>query len=129
MKKWRCLVSLTVNDDDYQTEQALATEETARRLGVEVQILYAENDSITQSQQLLTAILSRPDSRPHGIIFEPVGGTALPKCAHAAVPTGIGWVVLNREAPYLPELRKTSCGPARSCTPATTSIFRASSRR
>jgi hypothetical protein len=52
----RFLVSLTVNDDDYQTEQAIAAGEAARRLGVAAEILYAENDSITQSQQLLKAI-------------------------------------------------------------------------
>lgn len=112
MKKWRLLVSLTIDDDDYQTEQAIAAQEAARRLSVEAQILYAENDSIMQSQQLLTAIQSRPDLRPHGIIFEPVGGTALPQVAQAAASAGIGWVVLNREASYLPELRKTSSAPA-----------------
>jgi ribose transport system substrate-binding protein len=112
MKKWRFLVSLTVNDDDYQTEQAIAAEQAARQLGIEVQILYAENDAITQSQQLLAAILSRPDSRPHGVIFEPVGGTALPKVAQAAVSAGIGWVALNREVSYLAELRKANSAPA-----------------
>jgi len=112
MKKWRLLVSLTINDDDCQTEQAIAAEQAARRLGVEVQILYAENDSITQSQQLLTAIQSPLDSRPHGIIFEPVGGTALPQVARAAASAGIGWVVLNRQAHYLSELRKANSAPA-----------------
>jgi len=116
MKKRRFLVSLTINDDDYQTEQAIAAEEAARRLGVEVQIVYAENDSITQSQQLLTAIQSRPDSRPHGIIFEPVGGTALPQVGQAAASAGIGWVVLNREASYLAELRNASSAPAFAIT-------------
>jgi len=112
MKKWHFLVSLIIDDGDYQTEQANAAQETARRLGVEVQILYAENDSITQSQQLLTAIQSRPESRPHGIIFEPAGGTALPQVAQAAVSAGIAWVVLNRGPSYLPELRKASSAPA-----------------
>lgn len=40
------LVSLTTNDNDYQQEQATAAEETARRLGVEVQVIYADNDAI-----------------------------------------------------------------------------------
>ena len=74
MKKLKFLVSLTTNDNDYQIEQAADAEETARRLGVDIQILYAANDSITQSQQILNVIQSRTDALPDGIIFEPVGG-------------------------------------------------------
>jgi ribose transport system substrate-binding protein len=38
-------------------------------------------------------------------------GTPLPQAAHAAVGAGIGWVLLNREADYLSELRKSSKVP------------------
>src|SRR5260370_28016774 len=106
MKKLKFLVSLTTNDNDYQIEQAAAAEEAARRLGADVQIIYAENDSITQSQQILSIIQSRSESHPDGIIFEPVGGTALPQVAPAAATAGIVWVVLNREVDYLSELRR-----------------------
>src|ERR1700757_48404 len=58
MKKLRCLVSLTTRDNDYQIEQATSAEEAARRLAIELQIIYAENDAITQSQQLLKIIQS-----------------------------------------------------------------------
>ncbi|MGH9529290.1 MAG: substrate-binding domain-containing protein [Terriglobales bacterium] len=107
MKKMRFVVSLVTDDNDYQIEQASAAEETARRLGVDVQIIYAENDSITQSQQLLKIIQSHADAHPDGIIFEPVGGTALPQVARAAAAAGIGWVVLNREVDYIAELRRS----------------------
>jgi ribose transport system substrate-binding protein len=106
MKKLKFLVSLTTNDNDYQIEQAAAAEEAARRLSADVQIIYAENDSITQSQQILSVIQSRSDSHPDGIIFEPVGGTALPQVARAAVSAGISWVVLNRNVDYIAEIRK-----------------------
>ena len=106
MKKLSFLVSLTNNDNDYQIEQAAAVEETARRLGVNLQIVYAENDAITQSQQILKLVQSAPEARPDGIIFEPVGGTALPQVARAAAAAGIGWVVLNRDVEYITELRK-----------------------
>ncbi len=106
MKKLRFLVSLTTDDNDYQIEQAASAEEAARRLGVEIQITYAENDSITQSQQILNVIQSRSGASPDGIIFEPVGGTALPQVARAAVAAGIGWVVLNRNVEYIAEIRK-----------------------
>ena len=58
--------------------------ERGHELGVDAEILYTENDSITQSQQLLASIQAGADSRPHGIIFEPVGGTALPQVAQRA---------------------------------------------
>ena len=73
MKKLKFVLSLTNNDNDYQIEQATAAEATAKHLGVDVQIIYADNDSVTQSQQLLKVIQSRTDSLPDGIIFEPVG--------------------------------------------------------
>lgn len=108
MKKLRFLVSLTTRDNDYQLEQAAAAQEAARRLGADLEILYADNDAITQSTQILKAIQVAPELRPDAIVFEPVGATALPQVARTAVGAGICWAVLNREAEYLAELRKTS---------------------
>src|SRR5881227_1400787 len=111
MKKLRFLVSLTTDDNDYQIEQAQSAEEAARKFGVELQVIYAENDAITQSTQLLKAIQAEQSHRPDAIIFEPVGGTALPQVARAAASAGVGWAVLNRDAAYIPELRKSSSAP------------------
>jgi len=108
MKKLRFLVSLTTRENDYQLEQAAAAQDASRRLGADLEILYAENDAITQSTQILKAVQAAPELRPDAIVFEPVGGTALPQVARTAVGAGIGWAVLNREAEYLTELRKTS---------------------
>jgi ABC-type sugar transport system substrate-binding protein len=112
MKKLKFILSLTNNDNDYQMEQGASAEQAAKRLGAELQIIHAENDSVTQSQQLLKIIQSRSDSLPDGIIFEPVGGTALPQVARAAAIAGVGWVVLNRDVEYLSELRKAYRVPA-----------------
>ncbi len=111
MNKLRFLVSLTTNDNDYQIEQAQSAEDAARKFGVELQVIYADNDAITQSTQLLKAIQAEELHRPNAIIFEPVGGTALPQVARAASSAGIGWAVLNRDANYVPELRKSSSAP------------------
>ena len=111
MAKIKVLVSLTTNDNDYQLEQAYAAEQAARNFGGDLQILYADNDAINQSTQILKAIQAAPDERPDGIIFEPVGGTSLPQVARAAVNAGIGWAVLNREANYISELRRTNKAP------------------
>jgi len=116
MQTLNFVLSLTNNDNDYQLEQAAAAEEAAKRLGVKLQILYADNDAINQSQQLLKVIQSHSDSHPDGIIFEPVGGTALPQVARAAGAAGIGWVVLNREVEYIAELRQSYRIPAFTLT-------------
>ena len=111
MRKLRFLVALTTNDNDYQIEQARAAENTAKKLSAELQILYADNDAINQSTQILKAVQASPEDRPNAIIFEPVGGTALPQVARAAVAAGIGWAVLNRDANYVSELRQASKTP------------------
>jgi ribose transport system substrate-binding protein len=111
MGNLKVLVSLTTNDNDYQLEQAHAAEEAARKHGIEVQVLYADNDAINQSTQILKAIQGSPEERPDAVIFEPVGGTALPQVARAAVNSGIGWGVLNRDANYIPELRQANKAP------------------
>jgi len=105
MKRLSFLVSLTNNDNDYQQEQAAAAEKAARRLGVDVKIIHANNDAVAQSQQLLHYV-QESALRPDGILFEPAGGTAFPQVARAAAAAGIGWVVLNHEVDYILELRR-----------------------
>ncbi|HUM04930.1 MAG TPA: substrate-binding domain-containing protein [Terriglobales bacterium] len=107
MKKLSFLLSLTNDDNDYQIEQASAARSAAAKLGVSVEIIDAKNDGILQSQQLLDRIQSSTQPRPEAILFEPAGSTGLPQVARAAAAAGIGWVVLNRDADYVPELRRT----------------------
>jgi ribose transport system substrate-binding protein len=111
MTKLRFLVSLITEDNDYQMEQAAAAKAAAAELGVEAQIVYAGNDPITQSTQVLNAIQTEPSLRPSGILVEPVGATSFPQVARAAACAGIGWAVLSREAEYAGELRKTTSSP------------------
>jgi ribose transport system substrate-binding protein len=106
MKRLSFLVSLTNNDNDYQQEQATAAEKAARRLGVDVKIVHANNDALAQSQQLLHYVQDSSVARPDAIMFEPAGGTAFPQVARAAAAAGIGWVVLNHEVDYTAELRR-----------------------
>ncbi|HEY7097894.1 MAG TPA: substrate-binding domain-containing protein [Terriglobales bacterium] len=116
MKKLSFLLSLTNNDNDYQIEQAASAEEAARRLGIDLKIIHAENDSIVQSQQLLNVIQSHSTAHPDAILLEPAGGTALPQVAKAAISAGMGWVLLNRDVEYVSELRKTNKVPIFSVT-------------
>jgi hypothetical protein len=89
MTKFRLVVSLLTKDNDYQGEQAASARSAAAELGVDLDILYGENDGITQSTQLLKLIQSEPALRPHGLIVEPCGATSLSKVASAAA--GAGW--------------------------------------
>ena len=106
MKRLNFLVSLTNNDNDYQQEQATAAEKTARRLGVDVKIIHADNDALAQSEQLLHYVQGSSAARPDAILFEPAGGTAFPQVARAAAAAGIGWCVLNHDVDYILELRR-----------------------
>ena len=71
------VVSLITKHNDYQAEQAAAAREVAHNLGVHLKVIFADNNSIQQSQQLLEFIQCAPELRPDEIILEPVGGTAL----------------------------------------------------
>ncbi len=110
-KKLRFLVSLHTRENDFQVAQAQSAEHAARKLGVDAEIVYADNDSVTQSTQLLQAIQSRIEARPDAIVVEPVGSTSMPQVARAASAVGIGWAVLNKRPDYLAELRRTAKAP------------------
>jgi len=107
-KKLRFLVSLHTRDNDFQVAQAQSAEQAARKLGIDAEIVYADNDAVTQSTQLLQAIQSRVEARPDAIVVEPVGSTSMPQVARAASAAGIGWAVLNKRPDYLAELRRTA---------------------
>jgi len=111
MKKPRILLSLMTEENDYQLEQAASARRVAERLPVALQILFANNDTITQSTQILRAIQGNPSTRPDGVILQPVGGTALSQAARAACGAGIGWGVLNNVPDYLAELQQVARAP------------------
>lgn len=111
VKKLRFLLSLITRENDYQREQASAAFEAAERLGVELQVLFADNDSIQQSTQLLS-VIQAGRTPPDAILVEPAGRTGFPRIAEAAVGAGSAWVILNSEADYLKKLRSTSRAPA-----------------
>src|SRR3954447_8051230 len=99
----KVLLSLTTRENDYQQAHAATAEAVAQRLGITLEIIYAENDAVTQVQQILSAI-QRRDHGFDAVITEPVG-TAMFNVAEVAVKSRIAWCVLNREADYIPRLR------------------------
>jgi ribose transport system substrate-binding protein len=108
MQKLRAMVSLITENNDYQLEQSGSAQSSAQQLGVETKIVFAGGDAVTQSTQIFKAIHGDPELRPHAVVVEPAGRTALPQVARAAVDAGVIWVVLNRDANYLSDLRQKS---------------------
>ena len=110
MDQFRVLVSLMTKDNDFQREQAAAAERAAAKLGIAIEVIFGDNDAITQSQQLLEVIQSRSGIRPHAVVVEPVG-TGFPQVAIQAAKASIGWAVLNRKPDYLAEVRAIASAP------------------
>ena len=104
MEKLNVVVALTTRENDYQAEQAAAVTDVATRLGAKIQIIYADNDAVNQTQQLIK-IIQDPAQHPTAILVEPVG-TGMPQVAKAAVAAGIGWGIINSDPDYITELRQ-----------------------
>ena len=123
MKKLKLVVSLP-NENSYQLEQARTAKEKASQLGADIRIIFAENDAVTQSQQVLEIVQSRTE-RLDAILFEPLTATALARVGEAAVDAGIGWIVLNCDVEYLETLRqRAKAAPAFAVTRDHTEIGR-----
>ncbi len=129
MKKLRFLVSLITKNNDFQSQQAAVAETAARELGIDLDIVYADGDTITQSTQILKTIQAHHTLRPDGILVEPAGGTGLPQVAKAAIEAGVAWGLLNREAEYISELRRGSKIPSFIVTSDHTEIGRIQARQ
>lgn len=109
MNNLNVVVALTTRENDYQAEQASAVTEMAACLGVSIDIIYAQNDAVNQTQQLIK-IIQNSEKRPSAILVEPVG-TGMPQVAKAAVAAGIGWGMINSDPDYIPELRRAGSVP------------------
>ncbi len=123
------LLSLPTQDNDYQRYQAAAAEEAARRAGVQLRVVYANDDSVEQSEQILKAMqASDRESRPNGVIVQCVG-TELRSAAELAATSGIGWVVLHREYSYRPEMRAAAKAPSLAISSDHTELGRIQGRQ
>jgi len=109
VEKLNILVSLITDQNDYQLEQAASAQAAASKIGANVQIIYANNDAVQQTQQILQFV-QNPNKRPDAILVEPVG-TGMAQVAKAAVSAGIAWVLINSSVDYLSQLRQHATVP------------------
>jgi ABC-type sugar transport system substrate-binding protein len=98
----RIVASFITEDNDFQLFQAADARQEAARLGLELEVIFAAGNAIQQIQQLFKQIHS--SQRPFALIVEPMVDEGMERVARNAIDAGIGWIVLNRRAPYLPEL-------------------------
>lgn len=103
-------VSLHVASSVYQQAEARAAQIAAQKFGFRANVIYADGDAVTQSEQLLKLIYSSGEARPDVILLEPIG-TGMVHVAREAARVGVGWIVLNREVAYVAELRSSSRAP------------------
>jgi ABC-type sugar transport system substrate-binding protein len=101
----RLVVSLTSADQEYQALQGEDAREAGRRLGVGVEVLFAEDIAVQQIQQLFRFIHAPEAERPAALLVHTRVPDGLERVARNAAQVGVGWVLLNRSAPYLEALR------------------------
>jgi ABC-type sugar transport system substrate-binding protein len=115
-------------ENNYLREQEAAAKTSAQRLGLDLQVINAKSDPVTQSQQVLEVVQAQ-SGRPDGVIVEPVNNQGLPRVAEAAVAAGIGWVVSNASVDYLEPLRKSAKAPVFAVSQDHTEIGRMQGRQ
>jgi ABC-type sugar transport system substrate-binding protein len=100
------VVGLITEDNDFQRRQAEDARKTAEREKLSIEVLFAGNNAIEQIQQMYRFVHAAEDQRPAAILVESVGGDGLERIARKAVQQGIGWVLINRKAPYIAALQQ-----------------------
>jgi ribose transport system substrate-binding protein len=102
----KVVVALLSEEQEFQVMQAADARQAAARAGLEVDVLFAQNNAVLQIQQLFRFLHAPEGERPAAIVTETVTGEGLERVARNAVRSGVGWVLLNRNVAYLAELRK-----------------------
>jgi len=106
MGKKRLVASFLSEDQEFQVMQAADAKLAAERAGLDLEVVYAENNAVLQIQQLFRFVHAPEAERPAVIIVETVVGEGLERVARNAARVGIGWVLLNRKVAYLESLRQ-----------------------
>ena len=101
----RVVVSLLSEDQEFQRMQAEDARQTATRLGLQVEVVFAENNAILQIQQLYGFVHAPQEERPVALVVEAVAEAGIARVARNAARAGIGWILLNGLEGGLDDLR------------------------
>jgi ABC-type sugar transport system substrate-binding protein len=106
MPNRRIALCLWSFDNEYQDLQRRNGLERARHHGMSVVEFSAQHDPETQVHQIREVLARPPNERPYAIVVHPVRDSRLIAVAREAASLGVGWVILNRDADYLHDLRQ-----------------------
>ncbi len=98
-------VGLLTDQQEFQLMQAAGAREAAARAGLEIEVLFADNNAVVQIHQLFRHIHAPETARPAALVVETVANEGFERVARNAVKAGIGWVLVNRSGSHLDELR------------------------
>jgi ABC-type sugar transport system substrate-binding protein len=101
----RIVVCLTSAEQEYQALQGEDAKSAGRRLAAKVEVLFAEDNAVLQIQQLFRFVHAPEPDRPAAILLHTRVPDGLERVARNAARAGIGWLLLNRTAPYIESLR------------------------
>jgi ABC-type sugar transport system substrate-binding protein len=102
----RVVVCLTSEKQEYQALQAEDARTTGERLGAVVEVVFAEDNAVLQIQQLFRFVHAGEGERPAALLLHTRVPDGLERVARNAARAGIGWLLLNRTAPYVDALRR-----------------------
>jgi ABC-type sugar transport system substrate-binding protein len=103
--KPKVAVALLTSAQEFQLMQAADARAAGQRNGLEVEVVFAENNAIQQIHQLYSFVHAPEDQRPAAIVVEAVSPDGMERLARNALKAGIAWVVLQWRADYLAALR------------------------
>jgi inositol transport system substrate-binding protein len=101
----RIVVALLDETQEFQKLQADDAHNAAMECGLDVEVVFAENNAILQIQQLHRLIQLPEPQRPRAILVQTVSGEGAERLARTAVRAGIGWVLVSRKVSYVDALR------------------------
>jgi ABC-type sugar transport system substrate-binding protein len=97
---------LTGLNNDYQERLKEDALKRAKHLGFTIDVQLADNDPSRQLAQIMAAIDGRAASGMMAMLVCPVSESSLAAAARAAAAAGMEWVLLNRVADYLDDLKR-----------------------
>jgi ABC-type sugar transport system substrate-binding protein len=108
--KKKVVVSLLTSEQEFQQMQAADARATGARLGLEVELMFADNNAIQQIHQVYQHVHAAEADRPAAIVIEQVSRDGMERLARNALKAGITWVAQGKTA-YVERLRAEKHGP------------------
>ena len=106
----KVVVGLLNAEQEFQQLQATDARDTAARLGLEAEVVFADGHAVVQIQQLFKHIHAPEGERPAAIVVEVATAEGLERVARNAVQAGIGWILVNTRVAYVDGLRAAHPG-------------------